>query len=157
MAEGIAELRGGIDGMKAVGTQYTLPLFIAWLGGLFAASGQIDEGLNALAEGLAMSEKNEDRFSLPEFHRIRGDLLLAKSTSNKVEAEACFKQAIEIAHNQEARSLTLRAATSLARFLCDQGRSAEAHETLVPIYDWFTEGFDTPDLKDARVLLDELS
>ncbi len=119
--------------------------------------GQIDEGLSALKEGLALSEKTEDRFSLPEFYRIKGELLLARSARNKAEAEACFKQAIEIARGQEARMLELRAATSLARFWSDNKRLDEARDLLAPVYGWFTEGFDTPDLKDAKALLDGLS
>ena len=149
-------MRKGISGMRASRTQYTLPLFVAWLGDLCARGGQVDEGLSAIKEGMAMCEKNEDRFSLPEFHRIKGELLLARSARNKAKAEACFKQAIEIARGQEAKSLELRAAVSLAKLWGENKKRSEARDLLVPVYDWFTEGFDTPDLKDAKALLDEL-
>ncbi len=127
------------------------------LGDLCAKGGRVDDGLRAIEEGLAMCEKSEDRFSLPEFHRIKGELLLAHSARNKVEAEGCFKQAIEIARGQEARSLELRAAASLARLWGENKKCNEARDLLVPVYDWFTEGLDNPDLKDAKALLDNLS
>ncbi len=104
-----------------------------------------------------MSEANADQFSLPEFHRIEGALHLARSANAKVEAEACFQRAIEIARGNTARTLELRAATRLARLWGESNRRAEAHELLAPLYGWFTEGFDTADLKEAKTLLDELS
>ena len=104
-----------------------------------------------------MSEKNDDRFSLPEFHRVKGELLLARSARSKHEAEDAFRQAVTAAGDQEAKSLELRAATSLARLWGENGKRGEAHDLLAPVYDWFTEGFDTPDLKDAKALLDELA
>ena len=155
--EGVMELQDGISGMRASRTGYTLPLFIAWLGDLCAKGGQVDDGLRAVEEGLAMCEKSEDRFSLPDFHRIKGELLLAHSARNKVEAEGCFKQAIEIARGQEAKSLELGAAVRLARLWGENKKRNEARDLLVPVHDWFTEGFDTPDLKDAKALLDNLS
>jgi len=155
--EGVGELRQGIAGVRATGTEYTLPLFYAWLGELCGKGGQVEEGLSALEDGLAMSEKNDDRFSLPEFHRVKGELLLARSARNKDEAEDAFSQAVTVARDQEAKSLELRAAMSLARLWGENGKRSEAHDLLTPIYDWFTEGFDTPDLKDAKALLDELA
>ena len=157
VAEGITELRQGIAGVRATGTEYTLPLFYAWLGELCGKGGHVEEGLSALEEGVVMSEKNEDRFSLPEFHRVRGELLLARSARSKNEAEDAFKQAIKIAREQEAKSLELRAATSIARLWGEQRKRSEAHDLLAPLYGWFTEGFDTADLQEAKALLDELS
>ncbi|MEE8550128.1 MAG: adenylate/guanylate cyclase domain-containing protein, partial [Gemmatimonadota bacterium] len=156
-AGGIAELREGIAGVRARGTEYTVPAFFAWLSDLCVRCGQLDEGLAALQEGLAMSEANADQFSLPEFHRIEGAVHLARSADAKAEAEACFQRAIEIARGNTARTLELRAATRLARLWGESNRRAEAHELLAPLYGWFTEGFDTPDLQDAKALLDELS
>ncbi len=103
-----------------------------------------------------MAIEDSDRFSLPEFHRVRGELLLARSAERKAEAEDAFKQAVRIAKDQQAKSLELRAATSLARLWRDRGRTEEARDILAPVLGWFTEGFDTADLKQARVLLDEL-
>ncbi len=92
-----------------------------------------------------------------EVHRVKGDLLLSRSAKNTAEAEASYEQAIAVARRQSAKSPELRAATSLARLWHKQGKAAEARALLAPVYDWFTEGFDTADLKDARTLLDELS
>jgi predicted ATPase len=92
-----------------------------------------------------------------ELHRLRGELLLALPEPDQSEAEACFRQALAVASQQQAKFWELRAATSLARVWRDQGKRAEARDLLAPIYGWFTEGFDTADLKDAKALLDELS
>ena len=92
-----------------------------------------------------------------ELHRLKGKLLLQQRIPDEAQAETCFHQAIDIARQQQAKSLELRAAMSLARLWQQQGKQAEAYELLVPIYGWFTEGFDTTDLREAKALLDELS
>jgi predicted ATPase len=96
------------------------------------------------------------RFYEAELYRLRGELLLAPSIDNQAEAETCFHQALDIARRQQAKSLELRAATSLSRLWQQQGKGAAARELLAPIYNWFTEGFDTADLRDAKDLLEEL-
>jgi predicted ATPase len=158
---GISELREGISSMRMTRTKYTLPLFQAWLGELCLKADQIEDGINAIEEGLAQAKEDGDRFSLPELHRIRGQLLLARSVSlgsgDEEEAETAFSKAIEIARAQQAKSPELRATTCLACLWRAQGKRAEAREVLGPIYDWFTEGFDTADLADAKALLDELN
>ena len=108
-------------------------------------------------EALTIAEIDGDRYCAAETHRLRGELLLRKSESNRVEAETCFEHATEVARPQSARWWELRAMTSLARLLPDTGRCEEARKQLAEIYNWFTEGFDLPDLKDAKALLDELS
>ncbi len=110
----------------------------------------------AIEEGLTMANEDGDRFSLPEFHRVRGELLMARSAERKAEAEDAFKQAVGIAKDQQAKSLELRAAIRLARLWHAQGQTEEACDFLAPVHGWFTEGFDTADLKEAKVLLDEL-
>ena len=120
-------------------------------------AGRLDDGLSALREALAAADEHEDRHHEPEVHRIKGELLLRQNQSNAPEAQRCFERAIEIARNQRAKSLELRATMSLARLLNKQGRRDEAHAMLTEIYDWFTEGFDTADLKDAKALLDQLN
>ncbi len=154
--EGIAEMRQGLAAMRATGAQTHVPYFIALLAEGYGQTGQADEGLNALAEALNLVEKTGERTWEVEIHRLKGELLLVRSANKQAEVEACFNQAIEIARKQSAKSLELRAATSLSRLWHDQGKRKEAHELLAPIYDWFTEGFDTGDLKEARALLDEL-
>ena len=103
-----------------------------------------------------MARVGGDRYSLPEIHRLNGQLLLARSASVEDAAEAAYHEAIAVARGQHARLLELRASTSLARLWRDQGKRTEAYDLLAPVYGWFTEGFDTRDLRDARLLLDEL-
>jgi predicted ATPase len=110
-----------------------------------------------LDEALALAEEMDERWWEAELHRLKGQLLLSLTADNAAAAEACYERAINVAQGQGARSLELRSATSLARLWHAQGRVETARELLAPIYAWFTEGFDTPDLKDARALLDELS
>jgi predicted ATPase len=93
----------------------------------------------------------------PELYRLKGELLLQQSSDNQAEAETCFHHALDIARNQQAKSWELRAATSLARLWQQQGKREEARQVLAAVYDWFTEGFDTADLQDAKSLLDELA
>ena len=102
-----------------------------------------------------MMRSGGEHFSLPEIHRIQGKLLLAGS--DRDAAEAAFREALSIARAQQAKSLELRAATSLAQLWRDQGRRAQAHDILAPVYGWFTEGFDTLDLKEAKAMLEELA
>jgi predicted ATPase len=156
LAEGIAQMRGGIAELRAMGTGLTLPSLFGALADALARSGKTDEGLAAAAEGLSMAGAG-DRFSLPEIHRVKGKLLLDRSARDRDAAESAFRQAIDIARAQDARLLELRAATSLARLWCENGRRDAAHELLAPVYQWFTEGFDKPDLIEARALLDEMT
>ena len=117
--------------------------------------GQPGEGLNCLAEAAQIIETTEERVNEAELHRVRGDLLNA--TGDRSAAERSYRQALAVAERQSAKLFELRAATSLARLWRDQGKRAEARELLAPVYNWFTEGFDAPDLIDAKALLDELA
>ncbi len=110
-----------------------------------------------LEEAQTVAETHEERFWEAELHRLKGELLLQQSPDNRPEAETCFNQALSIARNQQAKSWELRAATSLARLWQSQGRRQDAYDVLAPVYEWFTEGFDTADLQEAKTLLDELS
>ena len=114
------------------------------------------EGLHAIVDGLAAVEENGERFWESELYRLRGELMRQLSSDNWAEAEASFHQAISIAQNQAAKSWELRASTSLAKLWQSQGKRDEARELLEPVYGWFTEGFDTADLIEAKALLDEL-
>jgi predicted ATPase len=121
-------------------------------------TGRFDDALVALMEALAAAEDgHENRNCEAETHRLRGELLLRQDESNAPEAQTCFLRALQTAHKQSAKSLELRATMSLARLLDRQGKRDEARAMLAEIYNWFTEGFDTGDLKDAKALLDELS
>ncbi len=136
--------------------------------------GQAEEGLTALAGALTVADKTGERFYEAELYRLKGELSLqsavrsprsevtspqhpAPNPQAEAEAEACFHKAIEIARRQQAKSLELRAVTSLARLWQQQGKKGEARQMLAEIYDWFTEGFDTADLQEAKALLEELA
>jgi adenylate cyclase len=123
---------------------------------------RFDEGLAAIADALAIIDKTDERHCAANLHRTKGDLILRRSDGEpesgaEPEAEECFRKSIEIARQQEARALELKAAMSLSRLWQQQGRRDEARAMLAEIYNWFTEGFDTADLKDSKALLDELS
>jgi adenylate cyclase len=155
---GIAQIREGITMSRATGAglwqQYQLCLLAEACG----EAGRFADGLGALTQALtAAADEQEERHYHAEIHRLKGELLLKQNEdSNVAEAERCFQQAIEIAREQSAKSWELRATTSLARLLNEQGRRDEARAMLAEIYGWFTEGFDTADLKDAKALLNEL-
>jgi len=154
--EGITGMRRGISAFRATGGTLRAWEFYLLASGLGKA-GRPEEGLQVLEEGFVSVSKTGEQFGRTFLHRAKGQLLLAQNPLDVAEAESCFRAAIEVARRQSARSPELRATTSLARLLAKQGRRDEARTTLAEIYGWFTEGFDTPDLKDAKVLLDELS
>src|SRR5262249_3856832 len=122
----------------------------------YGQAGQTEAGLSALAEGLAAAHKTGGRYWEAELHRLKGELLL-RQASPPEEGEACFRQALDIAPHQQAKSFELRAAMSLSRLWQQQGKRTEAHDLLAPVYGWFTEGFDTADLQEAKALLEELA
>jgi predicted ATPase len=153
---GIAELQQGIAAMCAAGTELRRSYFLSLLAEACGASGEARDGLAVIADALTLSETTGERWKDAELHRLRGELLLASGASES-DAECSFRSAIEVARRQEAKMPELRAAVSLARLERRQGRRAEAREMLAPIYEWFTEGFDSRDLIDARALLEELS
>ena len=123
----------------------------------YGSTGQVEAGRRVLAEALTFVDTTEERWWEAELHRLKGELLLALSTNKEAEAEACFNQALDIARCQQAKSLELRAVMSLSRLWQQQGKRAKAHERLAETYGWFTEGFDTADLQEARTLLAELT
>ena len=116
-----------------------------------------EAGLTALAEALTLAETTGERWYEPELYRRKAALLLQQASDNSTAAASCFQQAITLARSQQAKSFELRAATSLARLWQQQGKRQEAHELLTPVYGWFTEGFDTADLQEAKALLTEIA
>ena len=130
--------------------------FLVLLAEAYGKVGQIEKGLSVLAEALTMVNKNGERWWEAELYRLKGELLLALATDNRLEAETCFHQALHVAHHQQAKSLELRAAMSLARLWQRQDKHVEAQQLLTEVYGWFTEGFDTVDLQEAKALLEEL-
>jgi predicted ATPase len=134
-----------------------LPYYLALLAEACGRTGQAVEGLALLAEALAQAHNAEESWMEAELHRLKGKLLLSLSADHQAEAEACLHQALTVARRQQAKSLELRATTSLSRLWQQQGKRTEAHQLLAQIYGWFTEGFDTPDLQDAKALLEALA
>ena len=161
--EGIARMREGLAALQAMGAELARPFFLALLAEAYGKVGQAEEGLTLLAEALDVVNKTGECISEAEPYRLKGELTLAQSSvqslasSVQKEAEECFWKAIEIARKQSAKSLELRAVRSLARLWQSQGKKAEAQQLLAEIYGWFTEGFDTKDLQEAKALLEELS
>jgi predicted ATPase/class 3 adenylate cyclase len=155
--EGIAQIRQGLAATLATGAKIYEPCFFPLLAEACGEARQPEEGLTALAELFDVASRTGYAAHEPEWYRLNGELLLMQDESSALQVESCFQRAIEIARKQSAKSCELRATMSLARLLASKGRREEAHDMLAEIYNWFTEGFDTPDLKDARVLLGELS
>jgi TOMM system kinase/cyclase fusion protein len=155
--EGIAQMHQGLSGRRATGAELGRPYYLAQLAEAYGEGGRAEEGLNVLAEVLAVVNQQGERWGEAELYRLKGELLLARSVEHHVEAETCFHQALDSARHQQAKSLELRAAMSLSRLWQQQGKRTEARELLAPIYDWFTEGLDTADLQEAKALLDTLA
>jgi class 3 adenylate cyclase/predicted ATPase len=154
--EGIEQMHQSMQAFRATGAEISRPYFLALLAEAYGIRGQPEAGLTVLTEALVLVDTTGERWYEPELHRLKGELLLQQSSDNQAEAESCFHHAIEIARSQQAKSFELRTATSLARLWQSQGKRQEAHDLLAPVYHWFTEGFDTADLKDAKALLDAL-
>jgi class 3 adenylate cyclase/predicted ATPase len=154
VAGGMPLLRGGSAAYGATGAELWMPHYIALIAGACEIAGQIEEAVTLLDDALQTAERTGERWLDAELYRHRGQLLLRQGRSEA--AEELYRTALSIAREQEARLWELRAAASLARLRRDQGRRAEACDLLTPVYGWFTEGFDTPDLKEAKALLDEL-
>jgi predicted ATPase len=156
--EGIEQISLGLTTYRATGAEILRPYWLALLAEAYGIMGQLEEGLTALAEALTLADTTGEHWYEPELHRLQGELLLLQqSSNNQAEAENCFQQAITIAQNRQAKSWELRAATSLARLWQQRGKRIEAHALLAPVYGWFTEGFDTADLQEAKALLEELA
>ncbi len=154
--EGLALIVSGMDVCRSSGSVLEFPHPWASLAETYRQGGRIDEALLAVAEGLTQAQETSARFNEAELYRLKGELLLVSPGPGAEDAERCFRQAVEIARGQSAKSLELRAAMSLSRLLQRQGKREDARRLLAEIYAWFTEGFDTADLTDARALLDEL-
>jgi predicted ATPase len=180
---GIAQMRQGLAAWQALGAELFRPYYLALLAEAYGKEGQSEEGLRVVTEALALVDQSGERRGEAELYRLKGTLMLQSKTSRRsvtgeaqtrqdkseeastqhptphtqAEVETCFRQALTIACRQQAKSWELRAAMSLARLWQQQGKRTEAHELLAPVYGWFTEGFDTADLQEAKTLLEELS
>jgi predicted ATPase len=156
-AERIALMRVEIESLRSIGIQMFQPYYLSLLGECCGRTDVIDEGLSVLEEAQTVADCTSEHWWDAELYRLKGELLVLQSRQNTSEAETCFDRALAVAHSQNAKSLELRAAMSMARLWRDQGKRVEARDLLAPVYGWFTEGFDTLDLKEAKALLDELA
>jgi class 3 adenylate cyclase/predicted ATPase len=154
--EGIGLIMRGMDVCRSAGSTLEFPQCLASLADAYRAGGHLEEAIGAIAEGLEQARETSARFNEAELHRLKGEMALAGATPDAEEAERCFRRAIEIARSQSAKSPELRATMSLSRLLRGQGKREDARRPLAELYAWFTEGFDTADLKEARALLDAL-
>src|SRR5262249_43542081 len=155
VAAGISLLRSGSTAYRAIGAEAYTPRHLALLARACEIAGQIEESLTPLDDASQIVERTGVRWLASELSRHKGQLLLRQGHSEA--AEELYYKALSIAREQDAKLWELRAAASLAGLRRDQGRHVEARALLAPVYGWFTEGFDTPDLKEAKALLDELS
>jgi predicted ATPase len=155
VTEGMSLVRSGSAAYRATGTEMWTSLFFALLARACEIAGQNEEGLTVLDDALQIAQRTGERWLEAELYRHKGQLLLRQGHSEV--AEELYRKALSIAEEQGAKLWELRAAASLARLHRDQGRRAEARDLLAPVYGWFTEGFDTPDLKEAKALLEQLT
>jgi predicted ATPase len=154
---GLAQLQQGLATHRDTGAVLSQPYFHGLLAEALARAGELDAALIAITEGLALAEHTQEGHYEAELHRLQGELLLRQGGMDVADtAESCFQRSLAIAHRQQAKAWELRTATSLARLWCDQDECQAAYDLLAPVYNWFTEGFDTADLKNAKALLDEL-
>jgi predicted ATPase len=153
-ADGLTQMRQGLAAYRATGTVLDLPWYLGVLAEACGRTGRVDEGQVMLAEALAAVDKTD--FYEAELHRLTGELRLRHAVPDATQAEPCLHHALAVARRQQAKSWELRAAMSLSRLWQQQGQRDAARELLTPIYGWFTEGFDTADLQEAKALLEEV-
>jgi predicted ATPase len=153
VAEGIEQIRRGLDLHGIHGIKLGLFENLAILAQAYSRAGQAQEGLRVLAEATAAAHNSGESYGEAELYRLKGELLWQAGMAGAEEVGACFRQALDIARHQQAKSLELRAALSIVHLWQCQGKQAAARQMLAEIYSWFTEGFDTPDLQEAQALL----
>jgi predicted ATPase len=156
-ADAVQMITSGIAAYRSTGATFRLPSWLSYLAAAHADLGQFEEAWRCFDEAMSMIETTKERWFEAEADRIAGEIALKLPKPDAAKAEAYFEHALAVARQQQAKSWELRAAMSMARLWRDQGKRDEARELLAPVYGWFTEGFDTLDLKEAKALLDELS
>jgi predicted ATPase len=156
VSDALQTITSGLAALRPTGTTMWLPLYLSSLAGAYAELGQFDDARRCIEEARTTMETTKERWWEAEVHRTAGEIAL-KSPKDAAKAEAYFERALAVARQQRAKSWELRAAMSMARLWRDQGKRDEARDLLAPVYGWFTEGFETLDLKEAKKLLDELS
>jgi predicted ATPase len=156
-SEAVQTIMSGVTALQSAGSTVWMPLYLASLAGAYTGLGLFDDARRCIRDAETAMETTKERWREAEVHRIAGEIALMSPQRNEVEAEAYFGRALSVARQQRAKCLELRAAMSMARLCRDQGKRQQAHDLLAPVYGWFTEGFDTHDLKEAQALLLELT
>ena len=156
-SEAIQMITSGITTYQSTGSRVYLPFFLSHLSRAHAGLGQFDVAWRCIGEAMAAVETTNERWYEAEINRIKGEIALKLPQLGSSQAGAYFERALSVARTQQAKSWELRAAMSMARLWRDQGKRDEARDLLAPVYGWFTEGFDTLDLKQAKTLLEELA
>jgi predicted ATPase len=155
-SDGVKIIVSGITAYRLMGSTLWVPLFLAHLARTYAALGQFDKASCSIDQAMALVETTKERWCEADIHRVAGEIALMAPEPDAAKGEAYFERALAVARQQQAKSWELRAAMSMARLWRDQGKRQQAHDLLAPVYGWFTEGFDTLDLKEANALLEQL-
>jgi len=156
-ADAVQLITSGITALRSTGSTLWMPLHLSYLARAYTELGQFDNAQRCTGEGITAVETAKERWHEAEIHRIAGEIALLSAERNAAKVEAYFERALSIARAQQAKSWELRAAMSMARMWRDQGKHQQARDLLAPVYGWFTQGFDTLDLKQAKFLLDALA
>ena len=156
-ADAVHMIISGITALRSTGATLWMPLWVSHLARAYAELGQFDDAWRRIGEAMTAIETTKERWFEAEVHRIAGEVALLSPEPDAAKAEAYFERALTVARQQQAKSWELRATMSMARLWRDQGKRKEARDLLAPVYGWFTEGFDTRDLKEAKALLEELA
>ena len=155
-SEAVQMLTSGITAERSTGATVSSPSHLSHLAIAYAELGQLDDAWRCIGEAMAAIETTRERWNEAEINRIAGEIALMSPKPDETKAQDYFERALAVARQQQAKSWELRASMSLARLWRDQGKAQQARELLAPVYGWFTEGFDTRDLKEAKALLDAL-
>jgi predicted ATPase len=156
-SDAVQAITSGITSLRSTGATLRVPFYLSHLAMAYAELGQPDNARCCIDDAIETIERSKEKWGEAEVHRIAGAIALKSREADAAKAEAYFDHALAVARQQQAKSWELRAAMSMARLWRDQGKVREAHDLLAPVYGWFTEGFDTLDLKEAKALLDELA
>ena len=156
VSEAVHVITSGINARRSTAATALKPLCLSYLAGAHAELDNFDDALSCIREAMTKSETTKESWFEAEIKRMEGEIALLLPDPDATKAEEYFEHALAVARQQQAKSWELRAAVSMARLWCDQGKRQEAQDLLAPVYGWFTEGFDTRDLMEAKALLDEL-
>ena len=155
-AEAVEVISSGVPAWRSIGSKLWMPNYLSYLARAYAEIGQLNDAWRCIGEAMTAVETTKEGLWEAEVHRMAGEIALLSPEPDAAKAQGCFEQALAVARQQQAKSWELRAAMSMARLWRDQGKRDEARDLLAPVYGWFTEGFDARDLKEAKMLLDEL-